>query len=356
MGPIRFVFVFLFFLCLSAIGFPLRASAHGMVTPRLPLHHAALGLRALSLHPVVHTQASSMNGLLSSFLSKGLQNHFRGALLSASYVGIHVPTSITSRNLIQSARVIVQVNIKAGKASVPASVQTGGTITGGNLEGDFYVNTGGSSFENFGEYQFSLTGSGPGLGLLNPGYISTTPGFVNTINFANGSSNGSSGSAVKFIHASIGNVFGLRVSSSERNVLAYRNLLATTAYSLGQRIAPPTTALGSLLGGQVYGTSYFGIPGPQFTSSGISFFAFGNNPFNVPSQRFNIITLASPSTFLTYSSRTVLPHSGQLAGTFTNGTPSQNEAALFASGTNPNNIGNVFGHLLSMPQANFLDF
>jgi hypothetical protein len=354
MGPIRFVFLSSIILCLSGIIFPLRANAHGFVSPPLPLHHATLAVRALSLHPVVHTQSSSINSLLSSFLSKGLQNRFRGALFSSSYIGIHVPTSITSRNFIQSERVIVMENVKAGAASVPPSVQTGGTISGGNLEGDLYFRTGVNQYINLGDSQYSLTGSGPGTGSLYPGYTSTTPGFVNSINFANGGS--SSGSAVKFIHPSIGNVFELPVSSSVRNVLAYRNLLATTAYSLGQRSVPKTTPLGSLLGGQVYGSFYIGSPGPTFASTGLAFFAFGNSPFNVPSQRFNFITLANPSNFLTYSNKTVFPYNGQLAGTFMNGNPSQSTAILFAIGSNPNNIGLVFGQSLSMPQPNFLYF
>jgi hypothetical protein len=353
MGPIRFVFLSSIILSLSGTSFPLKANAHGFVSPPLPLHHTTLAIRALSLHPVVHTQSSSINGLLSSFLSKGLQNRFRGALVSSSYIGIHVPTSITSRNFIQSERVIVMGNVKAGAASVPPSVQTGGTISGGNLEGDLYYKLGSNSYENFGEYQYSLTGSGPGSGGLGPGYTSTTPGFVNSITFANGGS--SSGSAVKFIHPSIGNVFDLPISSSARNVLAYRNLLATTAYSFGQRSIPQTTPLGSLLGGQVYGSFYLGDTGSRFLSSGNAFFAFGNNPLNEPSQRYNFITLASPSNFLTYSSKTVFPYTGQLAGIFMNGTPSQSIAVLFATGTNPNNMGS-FGSFLSMPQLNFLNF
>jgi hypothetical protein len=346
MGPIQFGFLFSIILFFFGLYFPLRANAHGVVGPPLPLHHAALAVRTLSLHPVVHMQPSSINSLLSSFLSKGLQNRFRGALFSASYVGIHVPVSITSRNLIQSERVIVAENINAGKASV----ETGGTITGGNLEGDFYIKTSGNNYVNLGEYQYALTGSGPGTGIITPGNNFTTSGFVNTINFANGSF---SGSAINYIHPSTGNIFYLPISFSRKSFLASRALLATTAYSFGQRSVQSSV----LLGGQLYGSFYGGIGGanPQFGAAGMAIFAFGNSPLNNPSSRNGVLSLANPSTFLTYTSKTFFPYSGQLAGTFTYNSPYSPIAALFASGSNSNNMGS-FTNILRMPQLNFLDF
>jgi len=264
--------------------------------------------------------------------------------------------------------------VRVGKISVPpAQVSNTGSVTGGTLQGTFYVQEPNSNqYFNTGEFTATVgTDTSASFDTNNTsalGASSLTPGFQNSLTFVSSVILPpiSSHSGVIGISPSIFSLRGL--SGSQRALANAVSHLTARSVSLGQQIGlaerlntlPSSSTTINLLGGTFTGTIYRNTLGSpsyfannQVFNSTTDLFAFGNSPLNTANLN-STITINNPTNYLVYStgvSKAITD--GQIL--FPMFGISQRNGAVFTMGSNPaNNLPAGSGPLSSL--SSFLFF
>jgi hypothetical protein len=257
----------------------------------------------------------------------------------------------------------VKNNVKAGEAyGASQSSGIGGVVTGGQLEGNYYVANTIPGYDNTGEFTGTVGTIVPanfqtnGTTLIGP--YALTPNFQNILTFA------SSGSITKSV-GGIGLSYGTvaifsKISGAQRAALSHVINLSGKSFAAGEQLAKPMQINSPITGGLFVGTLYRNnmnsSPFVSYATANANAnyaFAFGNNPSNNPAAALPL-TLSNQSSYITFANgQTKTISSGQIVFPMVNSYGLQS-GSVFTFGSNPANSSTLNQTLTNL--TSFIDF